>query len=169
MGNHMNENVLKYKGYYTVISYSAEDSLLFGKIESINDLIDFSSDSVDGIKTEFQNAVDAYLELCKKLGKEPEKTYSGTFNVRIDPLLHKRLSLKAALNNSSLNAETEKAIKSYLESDTPSIRYVIQFQNLTNTGCQLSEHEYLSDMSLWNLGGNNETLYRGSTLANQFN
>ena len=38
----------------------------------------------------FGKAVEDYLELCNLNGKEPEKVYKGSFNVRISPELHKQ-------------------------------------------------------------------------------
>ena len=83
------KNILQYKGYFTKIEYSVEDRLLYGKIEGIKDLVNFESENVEEIEQEFKNAVDDYLELCQELGQEPDKTYSGTFNVRISPALHR--------------------------------------------------------------------------------
>lgn len=67
------KNLLQYKGYSTKIEYSAEDQLFYGKIEDIKDLVNFESKDADQIEQEFHNAVDDYLELCKELGKEPDK------------------------------------------------------------------------------------------------
>ncbi len=83
-------NVLKYKGYYAVVQYSAEDEVLYGKIEGIDDLVSFESDSICGIKNEFENAVDDYIEYCKEIGKEPDEVYKGSFNVRIPVESHKK-------------------------------------------------------------------------------
>lgn len=69
----MGGNELEYKGYTTKISYSAEDQILHGKIEDINDLVDFQSDSAKDIVNEFHNAVDDYFSFCKEVGKEPDK------------------------------------------------------------------------------------------------
>ena len=49
----MMKNVLEYKGYYTKINFSVEDKVLFGKIEGINDLVNFESESIDEIENEF--------------------------------------------------------------------------------------------------------------------
>lgn len=54
-------NILNYKGYYTKIHYSAEDEVLYGKIEEIKSLVSFESTSVKEIKKEFQKAVDDYI------------------------------------------------------------------------------------------------------------
>lgn len=110
----MNENVLKYNGYSAAVEYSAEDQVLYGKIDGINDLVTFSSESAAEIEKEFHEAVDGYLALCAEIGKEPNKEYSGTFNVRIKPENHRQMAIRAAHNGGSLNAEVEKAIEYYL-------------------------------------------------------
>lgn len=116
----MNNNILEYKGYHTKIEFDTETFILYGKIEGINDLIDFESDNAKTIETEFHNAVDDYLEFCKEVGKEPEKEYKGLFNVRINPELHKKLAIRAYVNGDSLNSTVEKAIAAYLSETTES-------------------------------------------------
>ena len=46
----MNGNILEYKGYYTKVEYSAEDKVLYGKIEGIKDLVNFESESPEKIE-----------------------------------------------------------------------------------------------------------------------
>ena len=58
--------------------------------------------------------VEDYLEFCKEVGKEPDKEYKGTFNIRISPELHKELALVALKNGDTLNATVEMAIKSFV-------------------------------------------------------
>ena len=43
----------------------------------MKDLVIFMSDTEENIMTEFQNAVDDYIEFCHEVGKEPDK---GPFN-----------------------------------------------------------------------------------------
>ncbi len=112
------KNILEYKGYYAKVEYSSEDKVLFGKIEGINDLVNFESESTEGIEKEFRNAVDDYLEFCKEVGKEPDKVYKGTFNVRISPELHKKAALVALKNGDSLNKTIEKALEEYTKNTT---------------------------------------------------
>lgn len=114
----MMKNILQYKGYFTKIEYSVEDRILYGKIEGIKDLVNFESESVEDIEQEFKNAVDDYLELCQELGQEPDKTYSGTFNVRISPELHRAIALQAIRTGDSLNSTVEKAIDSFINDNT---------------------------------------------------
>ncbi len=110
------KDILEYKGYYTKVRYSVEDGVLYGEIEGINDLVTFESESAVEIKKEFENAVDDYLEFCARVGKEPDKTYKGTFNVRIEKSLHKELALIAFKSGESMNQIVEKAIRSYVKS-----------------------------------------------------
>ena len=88
----MKNNVLEYKGYHTKVEFDSEELVLRGKIEGINDLVDFECEDSKEVEREFHEAVDDYLEFCKEVGKEPDKEYKGTFNVRIAPALHKRLA-----------------------------------------------------------------------------
>ncbi len=106
----MKDNILEYKGYYTKIEFSAEDKVLFGKIEGIGDLVNFESESPETIEAEFQKAVDDYLAFCRDLGKSPEKPYKGMFNVRVSPELHRKAAIEADKRGESLNAFVVQAI-----------------------------------------------------------
>lgn len=110
----MKNNILEYKGYHTKIEFDSEDFTLRGKIEGINDLVNFECDNINDVEKNFHEAVDDYLEFCKEVGKEPDKEYKGTFNVRITPELHKKLALVAMQNGDTLNASVEKAIQEYV-------------------------------------------------------
>lgn len=110
-------NILKYKGYLTKIEFSVEDNILYGKIEGIHDLVTFESSSAEEIENEFHAAVDDYLDFCERLGQEPDKTYSGSFNVRISPELHKRVSQYALVHGTTLNQTVETAIARFINED----------------------------------------------------
>ena len=103
-------DILQYKGYYADIHFSADDEIFFGKLIGINDLVNFEADSVKGLKKAFKEAVDDYLETCKELKKEPNKTYKGSFNVRIPSELHKQAAIFAALKKITLNDFVRYAI-----------------------------------------------------------
>jgi len=101
---------MEYKGHYAKIEYSSEDNIFFGSIIGIDDSITFEGKSVTELETAFQEAVDDYLEMCHKIGKEPQKFYKGSFNVRIDPEIHRQASFLAKSKKISLNKFVEKAI-----------------------------------------------------------
>ena len=110
-------DVMEYKGYHTRIEFDSVSKVLHGKIEGINDLITFESDSVSEIESEFHKAVDDYLKFCEEIGQEPDKEYKGTFNIRITPELHKKLVEISFMNNESLNNTVERAIDFYVHSE----------------------------------------------------
>ena len=110
------KNAMEYKGYWGTVEYSETDNILFGKVIGIGSLISYEGKSVDELRGDFEAAVDDYLELCAEKGIEPDKTYKGSFNVRISPNLHRSLALYAASHNQSLNASVEAAIKNYISS-----------------------------------------------------
>ena len=114
----MKSNILQYKGYHAKIVFDNETFSLRGKIEGINDLVNFESKDLNTIEQEFHDAVDDYLEFCKEVGKKPEKEYKGTFNIRISPELHKKIALVALKNGDTLNKTIEKALEEYTKSTT---------------------------------------------------
>ncbi|MCF8373115.1 MAG: toxin-antitoxin system HicB family antitoxin [Bacteroidales bacterium] len=50
------------------------------------------------------------METCQDLGKEPDKTFKGSFNVRLNPELHKQASLLASRKKVTLNELIKKSI-----------------------------------------------------------
>ncbi|MBO9635866.1 MAG: type II toxin-antitoxin system HicB family antitoxin [Chitinophagaceae bacterium] len=98
----MNE-LLQYKEYLASVHFNASDEVFFGKILGIDDLVSFEGSSVKELKKAFHDAVDDYIETCRQLGKEPNKTYKGSFNIRIGTELHREAAIVAAQNNISLN------------------------------------------------------------------
>jgi len=58
----------------------------------------------------FKESVDDYLVWCESEGVEPEKPYSGKFNVRLPPQLHRQMAILAKKRHMSLNSFVEKAL-----------------------------------------------------------
>ena len=92
-----------YKGYTAVVEFDEDSEIFFGKVVDIQDVITFQGSNVEELKNEFQNSINDYLEFCKIKNREPEKPYSGKFNVRINPDLHRRIAVKAAQEHKSIN------------------------------------------------------------------
>jgi predicted HicB family RNase H-like nuclease len=107
-------NVMVYKGYFAKIEYDSDDDLFFGTILGIADSIGFEGNNTVELKTAFHEAVEDYLDLCKRMNKEPQKNYKGSFNVRISPEIHKRAVIIAISKGISLNQFVEAAIKNSL-------------------------------------------------------
>lgn len=108
-------NIIEYKGYQAAVEYSAEDHVLFGKILHINSLITFEASESSAIEAAFHDAVNEYLEYCRQAKIEPDKTYSGTLNVRIGPERHRRVAIVASKNGCSVNEVICRSIDSSFE------------------------------------------------------
>lgn len=103
-------NTLKYKGYVGSVAYSEPDLVFFGKIEGIDDLVNYEGESVTELTAAFHEAVDDYLAYCEDHGLKPEKSYTGTFNVRISPMTHREIANLASEEGISINAFVKRAL-----------------------------------------------------------
>ena len=106
----MNGNVLTYKAYSARIEFDAEDSVFFGRIAGIRDVVGFHADTVGDLVAAFHEAVDDYIATCASTGKTPERPYSGKLMLRVDPLVHAASVRAAELAGVSLNQWSEQAL-----------------------------------------------------------
>ena len=113
----MKKDIMEYKGYFGSAHYSDDDQVFFGKLEYISDLVSYEGANVKSLQKAFKEAVDDYLTACEKTGKEPEKPFKGSFNIRIDPDLHKRLVETATDQGITLNAYIKDVLQQAVISD----------------------------------------------------
>ena len=108
-------NTLKHKGYIGSIEYSEEDNCLFGKVLGLNKvLISYEGNTVQELKEDFIAGIEQYLEDCKESGTEPQKSFTGVFNIRIPAEIHGKAVLKAKDEGITLNAFVRSAIEEKL-------------------------------------------------------
>lgn len=104
-------SMMTYKGFSARIEYSDEDRCFIGRIAGIQDVIGFHGQSVTQLRAAFKEAVEDYLETCAKIGKEPNKPYSGQFRLRLSPELHAKAALAAESKGKSLNTWIADAVE----------------------------------------------------------
>ena len=107
-------NTMEYKGYVGSVEFSEEDGLFYGKVMGIRALISYEGTTAHELVDDFHGAVEDYLALCEAEGKEPEKAYKVSFNVRISPELHKQAAIFATTHGISLNSFVENALRTSL-------------------------------------------------------
>ncbi len=105
------KDFLIFKDYIGSVHFNAEDEIFFGKIEGIDDLISFEGISVNELKKSFEEAVEDYIALCKESNKKNEKSYKGSFNVRISSEIHKKAKRLAIMKGISLNQFIQRAVE----------------------------------------------------------
>lgn len=96
-------DVLKYKGFAARIEFSADRESFSGRVIRIEDNVTFSGSSVRELKKAMKDAVDIYVEKCRKKGRDARKTYSGKLLFRFSPELHAGIADAAAVNSQSIN------------------------------------------------------------------
>ncbi len=96
-------STMNYKGYAARIEYSDEDGCFIGHIAGIKDVIGFHGESVKDLRAAFEEAVDDYLATCEKVGRTPQKPYSGKLMLRVPPEVHARAAMMAEAHGMSLN------------------------------------------------------------------
>ncbi len=104
-------NVMTHRGYLARVEYDDEDGIFVGRLAGIRDGVGFHADSVDGLRSAFRDAVDDYVETCARVGKEPQKPFSGRVMFRIAPETHARAALAAEVAGQSLNQWAEEALR----------------------------------------------------------
>ncbi|MEG9499162.1 DNA repair protein [Mannheimia granulomatis] len=96
-------NIMEINGYKAVIAYDPETELFRGEFIGLNGGADFYADNVAQLKKEGEISLNVFLEMCEKKNIEPFKQYSGKFNIRLSPELHKAAVMAATAENLSLN------------------------------------------------------------------
>ena len=107
----MKKNYLDYNDFHGTVNYSSEDSVFYGKVSGINDLVTFEGASVKELQKSFKSAVDDYVEICKAKQKPVLKSMKGSFNVRITPELHQKAAFVSLKKGLSLNQFVQSAIE----------------------------------------------------------
>jgi len=107
-------NLIEYKGYQGTVEYSAPDGVLYGVVLGIKGLISYEGKCINSLRSDFEGAIDDYLDMCNEEGVEPQRAYKGKFNVRVSPELHRTLAHYAAAHGQTLNSTVEEAIRNYV-------------------------------------------------------
>lgn len=94
---------LTYKDYKAVVEFDADLGMFHGEVQGLQDIITFQGKSVQELEREMKTSIEEYLAFCKKKGKAPGKSFSGTLNLRMDSELHKKINLEAKRLKLSLN------------------------------------------------------------------
>ena len=87
--------MMEYKGYFAKVEFDDDANIFHGEVINLRDVITFEGETVNELKEAFHDSVDDYLTFCAERGEEPEKPYSGKFVVRVEPELHKNITVEA--------------------------------------------------------------------------
>lgn len=109
-------NVMKYRGYAARIEFDADDACFVGHIAGIQDVVGFHGESMDELNAAFTDAVEDYLETCRRINKQPQKPYSGNLMLRLPPEVHAAVATMAQLSGKSINQWAAEKLRKAAES-----------------------------------------------------
>ena len=81
-----------------------------GEFLGLNGGADFYATTVEGLEKEGRNSLKVFLEMCAEDGVNPQREFTGRFNLRIPPDLHERIALLARASGKSMNALVTEAL-----------------------------------------------------------
>ena len=111
----MISSLMEYNGYHAKVEFDQEDHIFIGHVLGINDSLNFHGESVKELTQSLHECIDNYLDYCQKIGKDPEREFKGSFNVRIKPEQHKKIALYAANEGITINQFVSRAIDDELD------------------------------------------------------
>lgn len=96
--------MMKYKGYYGVVTYDEDAQILHGEVIGLRAVITFQADNARDIEKEFHTSVNVYLEWCKGREVKPDKEFSQVTFVLSSlkkhmPILQKEAALHGIILN----------------------------------------------------------------------
>jgi len=97
-------NVMEIDGFHAVISFDPDINLVRGEFIDLNGGAEFYAGDAESLRREGQTSLKVFLDMCREDGVEPRRQFSGRFNLRLPPDLHRDLAAAAAAEGKSLNA-----------------------------------------------------------------
>jgi predicted HicB family RNase H-like nuclease len=94
---------MTYKGYIGQVTLDEDAGLFHGQVLNTRDIITFQGRNVKELRKALKDSIEDYLEYCRERGEDPDKPLSGKFVVRIDPELHREVTIAAVREGKSLN------------------------------------------------------------------
>lgn len=96
-------NTMNHRGYTARIAYDERGHIFIGRILGLRLPIAFQAQNVAALRTQFESAVDGYLEACRRRGIEPATPVSGKVQLRLAPELHGAMMVAAQASRKTVN------------------------------------------------------------------
>jgi len=109
--------MMEYKGYIAKVEYDDSVGMLHGEVINAAPypIVTLDASDVDSLKREFHTSIDDYLAGCVEDGVEPRRGFSGKLNLRLEPDLHRQVSVEAAAHDLSINEWITRTVSREIE------------------------------------------------------
>lgn len=112
---------VEHEGYIAEVTIDEESGWLHASTLGMRDVVNAEAETFTQLKEEFAISINEYLAFCKEMGREPEKPYSGKFQLRTNPAIHRHAVALAKQQGKSLNAFVNDAIVDTIRKAAPDI------------------------------------------------
>ena len=108
---------MTYKSYTARVEYDNRDDVFVGRVLGLQSILSFEGNSVEALKSAFEEAINDYLQECQEKGLTPEKPVSGKLLLRLAPELHGQAMVAAKAAGKSLNQWVAEALHRAVHAD----------------------------------------------------
>ena len=108
---------MTYKSYTARVEYDNRDDVFVGRVLGLQSILSFEGNSVEALKSAFEEAINDYLQECQEKGLTPEKPASGKLLLRLAPELHGQAMVAAKAAGKSLNQWVAEALHRAVHAD----------------------------------------------------
>lgn len=103
-------NSMTYRGYTASMEFDADDKIIVGRVQGIDDIITFHAESITEFEQSFHASVNDYILACEKIKQPAEKPVNGRLMLRIAPSVHAAAIKAAANSGQSMNKWVERLL-----------------------------------------------------------
>lgn len=101
---------MTYDGYIATVTIDLDANVLHGEVVNTRDVLTFSAKSADQLRSAFEETIRDYRDWCNAEGVPPEKPYSGTLTLRLNPTTHRMAAARAAEEGVSLSSWLSRVV-----------------------------------------------------------
>jgi predicted HicB family RNase H-like nuclease len=88
--------MLNYKNYTGIVEYDPFGRIFTGEVLGLRDVITFQGRTPEELENSFRESIDFCLDMCERDGNQPDRPFSGRFNIRLSPETHRQVAENAA-------------------------------------------------------------------------
>ncbi|HOI93071.1 MAG TPA: type II toxin-antitoxin system HicB family antitoxin [Syntrophobacter fumaroxidans] len=108
---------MRYGKYIASVEFDQQAGILYGEVTNLHDVVTFQGRSVSELEQALKESIESYLNACSRFGKEPERPYTGVFQVRIRPEVHRWAVMAAQSEGKSLNKWVSEKLEEALKGE----------------------------------------------------
>jgi predicted HicB family RNase H-like nuclease len=96
-------STMTHDGYIATVEIDEDAGVMHGRVINARAALTFEGTTINELRQAFAETIEDYRDWCKQRGTAPQKPYSGTLSLRLDPELHRRVAESAAKAGESIN------------------------------------------------------------------